>query len=284
MLTPSNEIVTVLAIFATAMTVPTFAKASVLVMGVILTPGARTVCAALRVMGLGDLEGFGKYHRVLSRDSWSPWVMSQLLLQLLMAPQRATFNTFALGDMPLVLLMAQPLERAARPRTATFDETLERRRGEQIKYKGLFRDGVRSSAKHVVKSMGVRWACMAILVKVPWCQRDGPAAGHLWALPFMIVPELSPRTSQRLHKRHRTSVDWARIMMAPRSRAARSRGWATFEKVRRWQPTRELIVVGDGAYAATTLVQYCHGPSNGPLASACPGHVSHPPAYRRSFV
>ena len=209
MLTPSNEIVTVLAIFATAMTVPTFAKASVLVMGVILTPGARTVCAALRVMGLGGLEGFGKYHRVLSRDNWSPWVMSQLLLQLLMAPQRATFNTFALGDMPLVLLMAQPLERAARPRTATFDETLERRRGEQIKYKGLFRDGVRSSAKHVVKSMGVRWACMAILVKVPWCQRD-------WALPFMIVPVLSPRTSERLHKRHRTSLDWARIMMAPR--------------------------------------------------------------------
>jgi len=120
MLIPSNEIVTVLAIFATAMTVPTFAKASVLVMGVILTPGARwplerplTVCAALRVMGLGDLEGFGKYHRVLSRDSWSPWVMSQLLLQLLMAPQRATFNTFTLGgrefvtgNTPLVLLMA----------------------------------------------------------------------------------------------------------------------------------------------------------------------------------
>jgi len=40
MLAPSIEIVMVLTIFATAMTVPAFAKASVLVMGVILIPGA----------------------------------------------------------------------------------------------------------------------------------------------------------------------------------------------------------------------------------------------------
>ena len=76
MLTPTNEIVAILAVFATGMTAPTFAKASVLIYGAILTPGARTVCAALRVMGLGDLEAFGNYHRVLNRDRWSPWVMS----------------------------------------------------------------------------------------------------------------------------------------------------------------------------------------------------------------
>lgn len=213
MLTPTNEIVAILAVFATGMTAPTFAKASVLIYGAILTPGARTVCAALRVMGLGDLEAFGNYHRVLNRDRWSPWVMSELLLQLLI-------NTFVVGETPLVLLI---------------DETLERRRGTEIKYKGVFRDGVRSTAKHVVKCLGVRWAVMALLVKVPWCKRE-------WALPFMIVPMLSPKTSERLHKRHRTSVDWTRIMI---------------DKVRRWQPSRELIVVGDGAYAATTLVQYC---------------------------
>ena len=181
MLTPSKEILTVLAVFATAMTAPTFAKASVLIYGVVLTPGARTVCAALRVMGLGDLETYGKYHRVLNRDRWSPWMMSQALLQLLI-------NTFVEGDAPLVLLI---------------DETLERRRGEKIKYKGLFRDGVLSTAKQVVKSMGVRWACMGVLVKVPWCERE-------WALPFMVVSVLSPKTSGQLRKRHRTSIDWTR--------------------------------------------------------------------------
>jgi hypothetical protein len=213
MLTPSKEILTVLAVFATAMTAPTFAKASVLIYGVVLTPGARTVCAALRVMGLGDLETYGKYHRVLNRDRWSPWMMSQALLQLLI-------NTFVEGDAPLVVLI---------------DETLERRRGEKIKYKGLFRDGVLSTAKQVVKSMGVRWACMGVLVKVPWCERE-------WALPFMVVPVLSPKTSGQLGKRHRTSIDWTRMMIV---------------KVRRWQPRRELVIVGDGAYAAAPLVQYC---------------------------
>ena len=213
MLTPTNAIVAVVAVFATAMTAPTFAKASVLIYGAILTPGRRTVCAALRVMGLGELETFGKYHRVLSRDRWSPWRVSEILLQLLI-------DTFGVSEMPLVLLI---------------DETLERRQGQAIKYKGVFRDGVRSTAKRVVKSLGIRWACMALLVKVPWGQRE-------WALPFMIVPVLSPKTSERLHKRHRTSIDWTRFMIG---------------RVRRWQPTRELVVVGDGAYAATPLVQFC---------------------------
>jgi hypothetical protein len=37
----------------------------VLLAGAILTPGKRTVSAALRVMGLGQTEHFQHYHRVL---------------------------------------------------------------------------------------------------------------------------------------------------------------------------------------------------------------------------
>ena len=81
--TPSPEIIGLLSIFAVAMTMPTFAKSLVLIYGTILTPGLRTVSAVLRVMGLADLETFGNYHRVLNRDRWSLWVMSQLLLALL---------------------------------------------------------------------------------------------------------------------------------------------------------------------------------------------------------
>src|SRR5512141_194554 len=130
MITPSVEIVALLATFATAMTVPTFAKATCLLYGAILAPGKRTVSAALQVLGLADQDGYGKYHRVLSRDRWSPWVMSQLLLAILL-------RAFLADGAPLVLLL---------------DETLERRRGDRIRYVGCFRDGARSSVAHLVTS------------------------------------------------------------------------------------------------------------------------------------
>jgi hypothetical protein len=112
---------------------------------------------------------------------------------------------------------------------------LERRRGRKIKYKGWFRDPIRSTVKHVTKALGIRWICLAILVPVPWSTR-------LWALPFMTIPALGPKTSAKLKKQHRTLVEWAMIMI---------------EKVRRWQPEREMVLVGDGSYAAVVLVQRC---------------------------
>ncbi len=211
--TPSPEIIRLLSVFAVAMTAPTFAKALVLIYGTILTPGIRTVSAVLRVMGLGALDTFGNYHRVLNRDRWSPWLLSQLLLAVLI-------RVFIPADGSLIMLI---------------DETLERRQGKRIKYKGRFRDAVRSTAQKVVTCLGVRWCCVALLVVVPWSRRP-------WALPFLIVPVLSPKTSARLHKRHRSSVGWAMYLI---------------EKIRRWQPDRDITRVGDGAYAAVALVQCC---------------------------
>jgi hypothetical protein len=54
------------------------------------------------------------------------------------------------------------------------DETLERRRGKRIAAKGLYRDAVRSSKEYFVKASGLRWACLMLLVPVPW-------AGRTWA-------------------------------------------------------------------------------------------------------
>ena len=88
----------------------------------------------------------------------------------------------------------------------------------KIKYKGWFRDPIRSTLTQVSKSLGIRWLCLAVLVPVPWSQR-------LWALPFMTVPALGPKTSTKLQKRHRTLIDWAMLMA---------------DKVRRWQPDAEL--------------------------------------------
>jgi hypothetical protein len=164
-------------------------------------------------MGLGDETHFTNYHRILNRARWSPWVLSQLLLGLIIV-------LFLTVDAPLVLVI---------------DETLERRRGHQIKYKGWYRDPVRSTVRHLTTAGGIRWLCLALLVPVPWSRRQ-------WALPFMVVPALSKATSAQLGKRHRTIIDWTRLML---------------DKVQRWQPERPLILVGDGTYAAIPLVQYC---------------------------
>jgi hypothetical protein len=94
---------------------------------------------------------------------------------------------------------------------------------------------VRSTATHVNKALGIRWIVLAVLVPVPWSHR-------LWALPFLAFPARSPKTSAQLQKPHRTLVGWA-LVLIPR--------------VRRWQPEREIILVGDGTYAAVALVQRC---------------------------
>src|SRR3954449_1922319 len=84
MLTPSLDILPWLAGFAPAMTAPTFANALTLCVGTLLTPGARTVTAALRVLGLAECN-FSKYHRVCARASWSALQLSRLLLHQLIA-------------------------------------------------------------------------------------------------------------------------------------------------------------------------------------------------------
>lgn len=210
---PSPAIIQLLSVFSVAFTAPTFKKAMVLLLGTILAPGRRTVTAALRMMGLGEASNYSKYHGVLNRDRWSTWVVSRILLELIIW-------FFVPPGMPLLLVI---------------DETLERRRGKQIKYKGWFRDPIRSTARQVVTSLGLRWVCLAILVPVPWSQRS-------WSLPFMTVLAPGEKTSAQLNKPHRTLVQWAAYML---------------DKLRRWQPDREITLVGDGSYAAIVLVQRC---------------------------
>ncbi len=111
------------------------------------------------------------------------------------------------------------------------DETLERRRGRRIAWKGWFRDAVRSTAGKPVTSPGIRWLCVAVLVPLPWSARP-------WALPVLTVPALAPATSQRLGKRHRTVVERTQVLV---------------RLIRRWQPGREQVLVGDGSYAAIPL-------------------------------
>jgi len=193
---------------------PIFSKrvwklATVLLVGAILAPGKRTVTAILRIMGLSQERHFQNYHRVLNRAVWSNLVLSLALLRLLL-------NTF-LPIGPVVI---------------GIDETIERRRGEKIKAKGIYRDPVRSSKSHFVKASGLRWISMMLLVKVPWAKR-------IWSLPFLTALAPSERYYERSPRRHKKLTDWARQMGM---------------QVRRWLPKRKIILVADSSYAALELL------------------------------
>src|SRR5437868_678889 len=78
-----EEIIPILLTFTPQFTKPVFRHIQVLVIGFLLTPGARTVCAALRVMGLSGERQFQTDHRVLNRDQWSSGKVAPVLLGLL---------------------------------------------------------------------------------------------------------------------------------------------------------------------------------------------------------
>ena len=114
MLTLPDAIVALLVPFATLFTSPTWRKAQVLLVGAILTPGQRTVAAALRVMGRSDQRDYARYHEVLNRAVWSSRQAARILLVLLLQHLDG-------GDGPLIF---------------GIDETLERRRGAKIRARG----------------------------------------------------------------------------------------------------------------------------------------------------
>jgi hypothetical protein len=181
-------------------------RVMMLVVGAILAPGKRTVSAILRVMGCAQDRHFQNYHRVLNRAKWSSRKASEILLKQLvrvLAPTR-------------VLVMG-------------LDETIERRWGNRIAARGIYRDPVRSSHEHTVKASGLRWISLMLLVPIPWAQR-------VWALPFLTVLAPSERYHHTRNKQHKTLTEWARQML---------------NQVRRWLPMRELVVVADSTCRTT---------------------------------
>jgi len=185
---------------------PVFNSAHVLLIGAILTPGARTVANCLRMSGLEADPHYQNYHRVLNRATWSMLKAGRYLLELLI-------DCFVAEEEPLVFGL---------------DDTIERRRGDKIKAKGIYRDPVRSSKGHFVKASGLRWLCMMLLCEVSW-------AGCIWALPFMSVLCPSERYYKERGRRHNKLTDRARQMIL---------------QLRRWVADRALIVVCDSSFAA----------------------------------
>jgi hypothetical protein len=86
------------------------------------------------------------------------------------------------------------------------DDTIERRWGKRIAARGIYRDPVRSSDSHFVKTSGLRWLSLMLLVEIPWAKR-------VWALPFLTVLAPSERYDQSRERRHKSLSERARQML-----------------------------------------------------------------------
>src|SRR5215211_175949 len=71
MRTLPTEMIRLLSSFVPLFSRRVWPHVQVLLIGAILAPGKRTVSSALHAMGLSQEERFHRYHRVLSRASWS---------------------------------------------------------------------------------------------------------------------------------------------------------------------------------------------------------------------
>src|SRR5208283_692535 len=170
-----------LAGFADLFTRPTWTNVLVLLAGVILAPGRRTVASALRILGRECDPDFCTFHRILNRAEWSSRALAHQLL----------------------ILLIKALVPSGAPVVIGFDDTIERRWGAKMKSRGIYRDPVRSSKGHFVKASGLRWLSAMLLVKVSWADR-------IMALPFLTLLAPSKRFYADKMRAPKTLLDWAR--------------------------------------------------------------------------
>src|SRR5882672_10754732 len=195
-----------LAGFADLFTRPTWSNVLVLLAGVILAPGRRTVTTALRILGRDRDPDFCTFHRILNRAAWSSRAVAHHLIRMLV-------KAFVPSDAPIVIGL---------------DDTIERRWGAKIRARGIYRDPVRSSKGHFVKTSGLRWLSAMLLVQIPW-------AGRIMALPFLTLLAPSKRFYAGKHRAQKSLLDWARQAAL---------------QIHRWLPDRYIVLVADSAFAA----------------------------------
>lgn len=128
----------------------------------------------------------------------------------------------------LLKLLLSALASGSEPLGFGIDPTIERRWGAKIAARGIYRDGVRSSESHVVKTSGLRWIGLMWLSYLPWAQR-------VWALPVMTVLAPSECYYQQRQRTPKTLLQRSLQML---------------KALRRFLPADDLVVVGDSTYAA----------------------------------
>lgn len=197
--------------FACCFTRPGFERLVELILGAILTCGRHTVSRML--CPLAALRGhFSNYHRFFSRTRFDLEALAEVLCDLVIA-------CVPRGE-PLVLAI---------------DDTLVRRWGPRVWARGCYRDAVRSSRKHTIKSFGHRWLVFCVILKMPLCKRP-------WALPVRAVLYNSRKVDARFKAEHKQKAQLIQEQL---------------QRLLDQFPDRRFIVIGDGGIAIHELAVWC---------------------------
>jgi hypothetical protein len=163
---------------------PTFDRFLVLMCGLIVAAGRRTVSRALKVMRprLGGGH-WSDYHRLYSHARFSAWPLAAVLLRHVVALLPA--------DDPVILAA---------------DDTVVGKAGERVWAKGPHRDPVRSGRKKRHVKFGHQWLAMCVLARLR-------GVGRPWALPVLCGLCLSKKVAAKVKRRPKTAATLARQLL-----------------------------------------------------------------------
>ena len=168
---------------AVAFTEPTLRRFVVLMCGLIVTMGRRTVSHALvAIEPLLDGHWSG-YHRLYSAAKFSMWKLAAALVR----------QTVALLPADAVIELVA-------------DDTVDGKEGDHVWAKSAHRDPTRSSRAKTVVRFGHKWLSMCLLVRLPGWDRP-------WALPLLCGMCVSPKLAGKIGRRQKTPSQLARQML-----------------------------------------------------------------------
>jgi hypothetical protein len=190
---------------------PTFARFMLLTLASIITAGSRTVDNLVRTLR-GLLPGHrSSYHRVFSKRCWAGLGVGRCLATLIIARLAGDGIVHLAGD-----------------------DTVDEHRGVKVYGKDCHRDPIRSSKTHTTFKWGHKWVVLSILVRLPFAKRP-------WALPVLMALYRSPKSDEKLGKRHKTPAEIMQSLLAV---------------MIRWFPERRFRVSLDGGFATHELADF----------------------------
>lgn len=139
--------------------------------------------------------------------------------------ERSAWNPATLAYRVAVLILTRI--KFSGPITLLVDDTLAHKRGKSVWGLGWFRDAVASTKKRVATASGHNWVVVAVAV----------------CLPFTKTPILALPLLARLHHPGKGQPSCAQL------------AGEMLRTILEWFPERRFTLVGDGAYAAKTLLQ-----------------------------
>jgi hypothetical protein len=164
-------------------TKPTFDRFVVLMCGLIVTAGRRTVSRALKIMQPRLSGHWSDYHRLYSWAHFSIWALAAVLVRQVIALLPA--------HEPLVLLA---------------DDTVVAKDGKAVWAKSAHRDPVRSSRAKRHTKFGHKWLVLCVLARLP-------AIARCWALPLLCGLCLSSKVAKQVKARPKTPAQLTRQLL-----------------------------------------------------------------------